>query len=610
MEKFADWKRGDPIAYIREDAPQFDLPSLSGKRYETRVPDTLELGERAYFGLNVLTEALDPQADYELYFRADFDRNPPIMSHDFNDVCDVKFQEALPLMRRITGSHFNEEAERGRMAARLRMLGFDGLLWEPKRGRPWVEAGVGSMEYTGDFTSGESFFPPFAGGRFLGVLALYYLFTGDRVWCESGKRLVDGFRQLMIYRDDFAFFQEQLYGPNPAVNPNAPVPKDAKALHTTVWPIQGLAQFYRTTGYEPAGELAEKLVRHLRYNSDYYGPEGQFTSDHPHQHGHSLGLLAMADYAMAAGDTELLAFVRKGYEAGRSLGIPRIGYFPERYNQPTVCEGCAVGDMIGLAVKLSQAGVADYWDDADRYLRNHFAEMQLMKTDWIHEHANALAPTEVGPYETGDRVPERNVGGFAGWASLNEWWVNGRGIMHCCTGNCTRAIYYAWESILQFSAGRLQINLLLNRASAWADVNSYIPYEGRVDVHIKQECTLAIRIPEWAAQDQVICTINGKVSGLTFNDRYAQIGKTKAGETVTLCFPIQEQSVDIEAETKSLGTEEYRLVKYRLVIKGNDVVDIDPPGKLGPLYQRSHYRKGEVRWQSVERFVPDQVHRW
>lgn len=52
------------------------------------------------------------------------------------------------------------------------------------------------------------------------------------------------------------------------------------------------------------------------------------------------------------------------------------------------------------------------------------------------------------------------------------------------------------------------------------------------------------------------------------------------GDRVKLTFPIVERTV----KTKLGG----RL--YTLVIKGNEVVSIDPPGKHYPYYQRDHYR--------------------
>ena len=45
-----DWKPGDPIGYIRSDAPAFELPSYRGERYDALVPDTLDLQDRGSTG--------------------------------------------------------------------------------------------------------------------------------------------------------------------------------------------------------------------------------------------------------------------------------------------------------------------------------------------------------------------------------------------------------------------------------------------------------------------------------------------------------------------------------------------------------------------------------
>jgi hypothetical protein len=44
-------------------------------------------------------------------------------------------------------------------------------------------------------------------------------------------------------------------------------------------------------------------------------------------------------------------------------------------------------------------------------------------------------------------------------------------------------------------------------------------------------------------------------------------------------------------------------VPYTLVVRGDTVVAIDPPGKTGPLYLRDTYRKGDTRRRKVTRFV-------
>ena len=312
-------------------------------------------------------------------------------------------------------------------------------------------------------------------------------------------------------------------------------------------------------------------------------------------------MAALSEYALATHDPEFADFVQKGYEYGRSVGWPLVGFFPEYIedwpdDRPYIdCETCAAVDMIMMATNLSKLGQGDYWDDVDRYVRNQFTEMQMKSGDWIDRVAENYPNTPVGPDEDGDQVSERVVGSFAGWASANDYCANRELpiISGCCTGNGARALFYVWENMLEFDNETLRINLLFNRASPWADVNSYVPYEGQIDVVMKTACNVEIRIPEWVKPEEVLCFVNNIPRETNFQGRYAQVGSVESGNVVTMNFPISERTVKT-----SIGD-----VSYTLIIKGNDVVSIDPPGQWHPFYQRTHYRE-KVRWVKRERFVP------
>jgi hypothetical protein len=196
-----------------------------------------------------------------------------------------------------------------------------------------------------------------------------------------------------------------------------------------------------------------------------------------------------------------------------------------------------------------------------------------------------------------DHVPERNVGAFAGWPTANDW---GLGIMHCCTGNATRALYYIWEHILHHQPGQLRVNLLLNRASSWADMDSHLPYVGQVDVKIKQPVDLSIRLPAWVTPDQVRCQVHGQDRPVGCEGRYVQVGPVQPGDVATLTFPIAERTEEVWIEK----------ARYTLIRKGHDVVHIDPPGRYCPLYQRAHYRENATRWRKRERFVSHESLPW
>ena len=306
---------------------------------------------------------------------------------------------------------------------------------------------------------------------------------------------------------------------------------------------------------------------------------------------------------------------KRGADMARIPGADIIGYFPEFVNSPRMetSEICEVSDMIAVALLLSEQGAGDYWDDADRWIRNMLAEGQLLSTNWIPNilKKRLMKPDSIKakPWDDGDNVLEKIIGSFASWPTANEWYIgHGPGIMQCCTENGARVLYWIWERILTFSGqnhnGKLKVNLLLNRASPWADVESFIPYQGRVDVKVKVACDLSLRIPEWASPDDVRCSVKeakGETErSLSFDGRYAQVGKVNPENTATLTFPIEEKSVSVLIEKQG----------YTLAIKGNEVVSIDPPGHICPLFQREHYRESTPRRRKTTRFVSEEQIEW
>jgi hypothetical protein len=69
---------------------------------------------------------------------------------------------------------------------------------------------------------------------------------------------------------------------------------------------------------------------------------------------------------------------------------------------------------------------------------------------------------------------------------------------------------------------------------------------------------------------------------------------------VTVTVPIAERSV-----RETIGN-----VAYNLEFKGNTVVNIDPPGQNGPLYQRRQSLSSNAPTRVVDRFVPQQPINW
>ena len=95
--------------------------------------------------------------------------------------------------------------------------------------------------------------------------------------------------------------------------------------------------------------------------------------------------------------------------------------------------------MVYIACRLSQAGIGDYWDDVDQYVRNHLVESQLLRRDLIEEIIETAIEHTLNPeIESGERVIERGLGGFASVSDptmLHAWWTM------CCNANAPVGLY-------------------------------------------------------------------------------------------------------------------------------------------------------------------------
>ena len=604
------------INYIRQDIADFELPEYRGESYEDLVPDTLDIRERALLGINGTTSPTDPARDYEAYWLVSFYRNPPMMYHQIHDHVQSKFLESVPLLRTMTGSDHNIHVDRRWFEVLLHWQGPDGCFYEPvDPKRPWSDTIFFDFYPTSDL---EHYAIPNVCAVRMAAAALMHKLTGDEGWKESSLRAAKGLLRRCLPCEDHLYLPEIVFGPDTPVDPGAPkiaaTPNvDASSSHVVDnaqlacnegWTGQALVQVYRTLGCEEALEAAGKLLKGSAFHSVAFDPDTAEFINSPHFHAHTRVLLGMTEYAMETGDAEFWDFVGRGYDWGKKYGEPLVGFFPEwvRANKRCSCELCGLAEMIALAIKISQAGREDRWDDADRWIRNHFAEGQLTEISWIDRRIDrrpGIAPQPETEWpDAVHKVAERHIGAFGGWLSGNEW---GNNIMHCCTGNSTRALYYIWNGICDFHDDGLQVNLLLNRSSQWADIDSHIPYEGQVDVKVKRPLDrCSVRIPEGVRPEDTAYLVDGQRRNAAWKGRYCAAGSVTPGQTISVRFPL-------ETRDKLAYIEK---APHTYTLKGTTVIDVDPPGRDGAIYRRERYRQDQTRWKKVTRFVPEREFRW
>ena len=571
----------------------------SGERYEAEVPDSLDLAERMGLAINALTNVWNPDEKWALAFGVDFSRRPAVLAT--NHLTDAylnippKFLEALVACRLASGSEENIGVDAEVIRAQLGLLGDDGLSYCPTD--------------TLERLSGPSPFAEIWGeGRSLLALSMLAQVDDDPRWIETARRKIDRLLSLTRQKENFRYFWKGRFQPGEILPADAGEPaggrEDGSLLDRYADPRMsviysvgalghGAGLFYRLTGCEAALELARGLARWALARV-FTAADGRWSIYHFH---HSLyALMAVCEYGYATDDREILERVDTCYRWAREMGDPLIGYYTEwmpgsdlylEWQQGNSVEICEVADMVFLALYLTRAGIGDYWDDVDRWVRNVYAEGQMLDADFLDRIPESYfnPKSAAGPYEDIRDVALRSVGSFFGWMRANDGIrmmktdqgprLPGRSIMHCCTANGARTLYYVWDSIITRESGLVKVNLLLNRASPWVDVDSYLPMEGKVVLHIKEAPSVAVRMPAWCRPQEVKVRVGNDARKILIEGRYVRVEGLHPGEKVILTFPLPERVVH-----RVIGE-----IPYKLVLRGANVISIDPGGVACPLYE-------------------------
>lgn len=619
--------------------------SYEGIRYGAIVPDTLDLAERAWFALNAICRCIDPDVSHHMFFHAFHHYRTPFLQHHNSDcTCDPKFAETIVLLRIMCGSgEFAdlESAQRAELLGRVE----HGLYWRRyDSSRPWDHA------YSAlDAPAAEDNAGVMGAAQMLRALMAWREVAGRSDWDDVIHSIVRGLDRIAVRRDDYSYFPYgacEPFGYPRCGWPNTDEPtseteggEGAVACYQAI-ALNGLMRWYTADGDPLALELAGRLARFAMMpkfwggvpdpNGDRRGLQPNVPARGPdpvciagaeqghwysHHHARCQTLRGLLDYATVTGESRVLEFVRRAYEYTLSLSIPRIGWVNTRPAVTNLCEGCSLGDMAALGIRLTDAGAGDYWDDVDALVRNHLVEQQLLRADLLERIAQASPPRPAperppAPQEEStEDVIARTIGLFAAFSSPvsvpNPW------VMQCCTSNCSRGLYYAWEgAVREDGSGVTQVNLLLNRAATTLDVESHLPHEGKVTVRNKSTRRIVVRIPSWVSRSRLQANRSGKPSSLVWMGNRLLFDDVEPGDRIDLEFPVAESTAHYTVASGMPAAE----TTYRCTFRASTLIDIGPRDSRitsYPLYLREHLRRERAPMKSVERFVPGrQIRNW
>jgi hypothetical protein len=516
--------------------------------------------------LDGLVARLDPSAGYRPQFVLDLTGDAARLVHDdYWDGVDLggRTVDALVRLRRMLGG----DAGEAESALRSYFLGRQG------------EQGL----FYNDGPEAAQIADTFCQGRALLGLTSWVAATGDAEVETRLQWLIAGLSGIAVSQDDYSYFPGRAY--RGRWLDYALMGQEAyDGLDNYGYAAQcalPLLEYYALSGYRPALELAGRVLRHFVAHSGQVTPEGHFAGE-THASGYLPLAIAAVRYGIATSDERFVTWAERLYKWVRSqssdfgwvpgpLGMG-TNYFQRWYLAPQrrTCETCSLADALELASLLARVRSPDYWDDVERFARN-----QLLQNQY------GTAEAVLGPRNCAQTPPAVRAALAGAWESFALPYRllarpdDRRVVEGCCSASGARALGLVWERSVERQDATLSVHLGITRDSPWAQVISYEPAEGRLEVMVREPLVLRLRVPSWAVPDSLTLAVDGVPREPRRGGGYVLVDEVPAGSRVTLGYRL------VEREEGFTVNDETTLAYWR----GGSVHDVLPDRGPAPIYQ-------------------------
>lgn len=399
---------------------------------------------------------------------------------------------------------------------------------------------------------------------------------------------------------------------------------------------------------EFAEALTRRLMNSEDPNGDdgAFRPDGSFggkrqecsASWHMHGHTHCLpGLVHLGQQLIKAGQPERARpIIRQTqatfdwlYDPARNPDAgSKTGWLGEwlmvatGWPKRSDCEGCTMGDAVQTAVGLAAlsrddpqwADLVCYYDRAEEIFTGQLVEQIFRPTprylavvrecltkrverDLAEATPEARAEEVENRYqkavETANRMVGQQLGacGFPDWAnqlpSDLDPTLPGIHMQGCCADATIRAAHAIWSETVTARGSEATVNLALNRVHPLVDVVSCLPHRGELNLLVKAAQKVRVRVPGWAAHEQVRAFVDQKPVAVTWDGSYVSFPVVQAGQQLTVTYPLR--LAEVRETVGSLDGTEYT-ERWR----GNTIVDIQPAGRWIPMFHRPELESPEL----------------
>ena len=552
------------------------------------LPGTgVDLVHMASDAMTYLLKTPRPHLDYACRFANFLGHYPPGPAGEdlvANGDSDCRMDWEYAYLREMTGRRDGLDVDRG---VRRRILSY-----VTEQGYAMAAGGI----YCGGEVDRAAYYiSNWSTGKILYTLAETFARDGDEDARTLARKMFLALKSLATVEGDKAWF---VGGSGPYL--------DGKWYETFITFNYGAAtepvlHYARLCGDEEAWDFAGMLARgtaagiQANLGDRRVRDDGSF-ADHTHLHTHETW--GVADVAATLGDPALLAWARRVYEFVRRMGGDS-GFFPERMVLPgTTCWGwngypervflsetCITGDMVSIAACLARAGLPEYYDHIERYVRNYLHHVQFFVTPALEAYYRTRhAHLPLAEVEAGLRMLRDDYqGGFLGHVGLNDWIERAANVelamVGCCVPEGMRALYTAWQQAVVTDEGCTRVNMHFSRETPQVCVRSYLPEAGRLSITMRCAGALAVRIPAWAPAGSVQARRNGQAEPVVLQGAYAHFSDLHAGDVLEVAYDLMActQQVAIGGNPES-----QRLMTYAW--QGNTIMGIDLAGGQFPMY--------------------------
>jgi hypothetical protein len=172
---------------------------------------------------------------------------------------------------------------------------------------------------------------------------------------------------------------------------------------------------------------------------------------------------------------------------------------------------------------------------------------------------------------------ERALGTYSGWGSPVALSTV---LQNCCMANGAQGLYSVWQKTVTYDQGSAtaKVNLLLNRTTPQLDVESYLPYEGKVVLRNSGAMCVYVRIPTWVDRHGLACHVDGEARDARYLQNYLLFDSPNPRSVITVTFPVRDEVQTYTCDDYGEGgwsAKPISTFRYRATFRGNTAITLE-----------------------------------